>query len=254
MEEVLSPVEKNVKISQKIVEQIKEIIMSGKLQPGDRLPTEKELASRLKVSRPTLREALTVLEAIGLIEVRPREGSIIKSIVPQSIQEPIQGMIEVDPSKVLELFEVRKKIDSEGAAMAAERATGQELEKIKSCAEELERKVKEEGSILELGPSKLYQKTFFTIADATHNSIYAHFMKSIWTMLDGAIPYSRQKLLTVPKVSSRLIKQYRAIVEAVTSRHPAKARRAVIKHLDYVGEQLKKVFMSPSGDEDHQKE
>jgi len=96
--EILEPIQKNVKISQKIVEQIKDIIFSGKLQPGDRLPTEKELAERLNVSRPTLREALTVLEAIGLIEVRPREGSIIKSVVPQSIQEPIHDMLGVDPS------------------------------------------------------------------------------------------------------------------------------------------------------------
>ena len=238
--DVLGPIEKNVKISQKIVEQIKEIILSGKLQPGDRLPTEKELAGQLKVSRPTLREALTVLEAIGLIEVRPREGSIIKSVLPQSIQEPIQDMIEVDPFKVLELFEVRKKVDSEGAAMAAERATEQELGKLRGYADELERQIiVEKRSILELGPSRLYQRTFFAIADATHNSIYAHFMKSIWTMLEGAMPYSRQKLLMVPNISDRLLRQYRQIVDSVTARRPTQARRAVIRHLDFVGEQLR---------------
>ena len=90
----LVPIEKNVKISQKIVEQIKGIILSGGLQPGDRLPKEQDLSEMLGVSRPTLREALTVLEAIGLIEVRPREGSIVRSVVPQSIQEPIQAIVD----------------------------------------------------------------------------------------------------------------------------------------------------------------
>ena len=240
----LIPIEKNVKISQKIVEQVKRIIFEGGLQPGDRLPTEKELAEQLQVSRPTLREALTVLEAIGLIEVRPREGSIVKSLVPQSIQDPIQDMIDVDPMKVLDLFEVRKKIDSEGAAMAAQRATEAELKRIQGYALTLEDRVEEMKSILELEPGKLYQKTFFAIADATHNSVYAHFMKSIWTLLEGAIPYSRRKLHDVPNISERLLKQYREIVDAVIQRKPAQARKAVIRHVDFVGEQLRKTIES----------
>jgi len=242
--DALGPIEKNVKISQKIVEQIKGIIFAGGLHPGDRLPTEKELAEQLKVSRPTLREALTVLEAIGLIEVRPREGSIIRSVVSQSIQEPIQDMMDVDSSKVLELFEVRKRIDSEGVYMAAERATKEELEKIRKIADDLEKQIGDKKSILDVGPAKLYQRTFFVIADATHNSVYAHFMKSIWTLLEGAIPYSRQKLVAVPNISNKLIRQYRQIVAALMEKKPGQARRAVIAHLDFVGEQLGKAIQS----------
>ncbi len=244
--EILEPIQKNVKISHKIVEQIKEIIFSGKLQPGDRLPTEKELAERLNVSRPTLREALTVLEALGLIEVRPREGSIIKSVMPQSMQEPIHDMLGVDPSKVLELFEVRKIIDAEGAAMAAERATEVDIDKLKTCMQKLDQSLKMHASLLDVQPARLYQRTFFIIADATHNSIYAHFMKSIWTLLEGAIPYSRQKLLTVPNISAKLLDQYRTIVQAVIDRNPKRARKAVTSHLDYVGRQLAKAIGSSS--------
>jgi GntR family transcriptional repressor for pyruvate dehydrogenase complex len=243
----LIPIEKNVKISQKIVEQIKGIILSGGLQPGDRLPKEQDLSEMLGVSRPTLREALTVLEAIGLIEVRPREGSIVKSVMPQTIQEPIQDMIDVDPWKVLELFEVRKKIDSEGAGMAAERATDDDLKTIRNYADQLEQHLKAKESILELEPSRLYQKTFFAIADATHNSIYAHFMKSVWTLLDGAIPYGRLKLQNVPNISKKLVQQYRQIVNLVAERKPTPARRAVIRHLDFVGEQLREVIEENEG-------
>lgn len=241
MKRLVVPIEKNVKISQKIVEQIKEIVFSGELQPGDRLPTEKEFAEQLKVSRPTLREALTVLEAIGLIEVRPREGSIVRSVVPQSIQEPIQDMIEVDPSKVLELYEVRKKIDAEGVAMAAERATDEELEKIGQFAAMVQELALDKKSILGLEASKIYQNTFFAIADATHNSIYAHFMKSIWTLLEGAIPFSRRKLLNIPNISNKLLRQYLQIVNLLLERKPTAARRAVIAHLDFIEEQLDEV-------------
>ena len=239
----LSPIKKNVKISQKIVEQIKEIIFSGGLQPGDRLPKEQDLSEQLKVSRPTLREALTVLEAIGLIEVRPREGSIVKSVVPQSIQEPIHDMIEIDPFKILELFEVRKKIDSEGAAMAAERATNEEIKAIQEYATNLENLMAEKKSILDVEPGNLYQKTFFNIADATHNSIYAHFMKSVWTLLEGgAFPYSRRKLFAVPNISNKLLRQYRQIIKAISERNPNQARKMVVKHLDFVEEKLREVI------------
>ena len=240
----LVPVVKNVKISQKIVEQIKNIIYQGGLQPGDRLPTEKVLAEQLNVSRPTLREALTVLEVIGLIEVRPREGSMVKSVVPQSIQDPIQDMIGVDSRKILELFEVRKKLDAQGVALAVERATNEELQEIRELAEELENRIEENKSILELEPSRLYQKTFFAIADATHNSIYAHFMKSIWTLLDGAIPYSRRKLLDVPNISDKLLRQYRQIVKALLERNVRLAAKAVAQHLDFVANQLEKAIDS----------
>ncbi len=69
-------------------------------------------------------------------------------------------------------------------------------------------------------------------------------MKSVWTLLDGAIPYSRQKLLNVPNISKKITQQYRQIVNLVVERKPNPARKAVIRHLDFVGEQLRKVIES----------
>ena len=242
--EGLGPIEQNVKISQKIVERIKEMILSGRLQPGEVLPKEHDLAKTMKVSRPTLREALTVLEAMGLIEVRRRTGSIVKSPVPQGFQEPIQDMILVDPLQVLNLFEVREKVESEGAAMAAERATDVELEKVKSCANELEKILEGKKSILEVEPARAYRKTVFAIADATGNPIWAHFTKSIWTLLQDAIPFSRQRLLEIPNASEALYQQYREIVRYVTERKAEEARTAVIRHISFQREQLRKMLES----------
>ena len=236
--EGLGPIEQNVKISQKIVERIKDMILSGRLQPGEVLPKEHDLAKTMKVSRPTLREALIVLEAMGLIEVRRRTGSVVKSPVPQSFQEPIQDMIQVDPLQVLNLFEVREKVESEGAALAAERATDSDLEAIKKYANELEKVLEGNRSILELEPARLYRRTFFAIADATDNPIWAHFTKSIWTLLEGAIPFSRLKMMEVPNVAEEFHQQYREIVRYVTERKPDEARSAVIRHMSFAKEQL----------------
>jgi DNA-binding FadR family transcriptional regulator len=238
----IAPIEKNVKISHKVVEQFKKLIAEGKLQPGQRLPTEKELADTLRVSRPTLREALTVLEAIGYIEIRPREGSFVHTMIPAPLQEPVLSMLERHPEKVFELFEVRRRIDPEGAALAAERATEREIAQLREGLDQAKALVATGHSILTPEVAEIYAKAFFRIAEATHNSIYAYLMRMLWTMVEGAFPYSREKLSFAPHIFRKLFKQYVAIVEAIAARDPAKARQAVARHLDFGEQELRRVL------------
>ena len=240
--EELAPIEKNVKISQKVVEQFKKLIADGKLQPGQRLPTEKELAETLRVSRPTLREALTVLEAIGYIEIRPREGSFVRAMIPAPLREPVVSILERHPEKIFELFEVRRRIDPDGAALAAERANERERAQLGQYLEQVQALVASGRSIFSPEVADLYAKTFFRIAEATHNSIYAYLMRMLWTMVEGAMPYSREKLALAPHLFSKLLKQYVAVVEAVIAGDPARARQAVARHLDFGEQELRRVL------------
>ena len=238
----LAPIEKNVKISHKVVEQFKKLIADGKLQPGQRLPTEKELAETLRVSRPTLREALTVLEAVGYIEIRPREGSFVRTMIPAPLREPVLAMLERHPDKIFELFEVRRRIDAEGAALAAERATDREIVLLREDLERAKTLVATGQSIFSPEVAEIYAKTFFRIAEATHNSIYAYLMRMLWTMVEGAIPYSREKLAFAPTIYGKLFKQFVAIVDAIVARDPVKARQAVARHLDFGEQHLRQVL------------
>ncbi len=238
----LAPIEKNVKISHKVVEQFKKLIAEGKLQPGQRLPTEKELAETLRVSRPTLREALTVLEAIGYIEIRPREGSFVRTMIPSPLREPVLNMLERHPEKIFELFEVRRRIDPDGAALAAERANDRELTQLREHLEEAKALVDNGRSIFSPEVADIYAKTFFRIAEATHNSIYAYLMRMLWTMVEGSFPYSREKLAFAPHIYGKLFKQYVTIVEAIVARDPVKARQAVARHLEFGEHELRQVL------------
>ncbi|MFI5394292.1 MAG: FadR/GntR family transcriptional regulator [Candidatus Binatia bacterium] len=229
----LGPIEKNVKISHKVVEQFKNLIVDGKLAPGQRLPTEKELAETLRVSRPTLREALTVLEAMGYIEIRPREGSFVHSMIPSPLGEPVLSMLERHPEKIFELFEVRRRVDPEGAALAAERASDRQIAQLREYLQQAHALAASGRSIFSPEGAELYAKTFFRIAEATQNSIYAYLMRMLWTIVEGAFPYSREKLSFAPRIFGKLFKQYVAIVEAIIARDPEKARRAVAQHLDF---------------------
>ncbi len=238
----LSPIEKNIKISHKVVEQFKKLIHEGKLQPGQRLPTEKELAKTLRVSRPTLREALTVLEAIGYVEIRPREGTFVRTMIPTPMREPLLSMLERNPEKIFELFEVRRHLDPEGAALAAQRATERERAQLRELLEQAKAMVSGGRSIFSPEVVDLYARTFFRIAEATHNSIYAYLMRMLWTMVEGAFSFSREKLAFAPRIFGKLFKQYVAIVEAVIAGDPARARRAVAQHLDFGVRELQRVL------------
>lgn len=242
MRDVVGPVEKNVKLSHKVVEQFKTLINERKLQPGQRLPTEKELAETLRISRPTLREALTVLEAMGYIEIRPREGSVVRTMLPASLGEPVAAMLERHPEKIFELFEVRRRIDPEGAALAAERASERDIAQLREYLEQVKVLVAGGRSIFSPEVADLYGKTFFRIAEATQNSAYAYVMRMLWTMVEGAFPYSRGKLSLAPSIFGKLFKQYVGIVEAVAARNPAKARQAVAQHLDFGERALRRVL------------
>ncbi|HEX2964233.1 MAG TPA: GntR family transcriptional regulator, partial [Syntrophorhabdaceae bacterium] len=110
-------------ISEEVFDQIKLAILEGKLKPGDKLPTEKELMNTLGVSRLPIREALKLLANIGLIETKQGGGSYVRSLLADRMKDPL-GLIMRDHSeKIYELLEVRKEIEAWSAYYAAQRAT-----------------------------------------------------------------------------------------------------------------------------------
>ena len=106
---------KTKKIYEEIVEQIKELFAQGDLKPGDKLLSEREFAERLQVSRASVREALSALEAMGLIEIKPGEGTFIRQMGVSSIIEPLALLLLMEKDQVFELFELRKILEVEAA-------------------------------------------------------------------------------------------------------------------------------------------
>ena len=88
-------------VSSQVADHLSRLIADGLLSPGDKLPGETVLSRRLGVSRPTLREALGVLSARGLVEVRPRSGTYVCSVIPNEVVKAIDDLLTVDPAKTL---------------------------------------------------------------------------------------------------------------------------------------------------------
>ena len=122
-ERLFSPI-KPSKLSDKVYKQIVSLISSGKLNPGDRIPSERELANELEISRQSIREALNRAEAMGLIEIRQGEGSFILSSINEALKTPLTLIIEEEAERVFDFLEMRKLIEGWCVEIAAKEATG----------------------------------------------------------------------------------------------------------------------------------
>ncbi len=124
------------RIYEEIVRQIRTLISEGKLKSGDRLPPERDLAERFRVSRASVREALRALGSMGLIEIRLGEGTFVREISVDSLIEPLALVILTQREAVGELFEARRLLEPPIAGLAARRSTKEEIQEMERILEE----------------------------------------------------------------------------------------------------------------------
>ncbi|MFZ5754542.1 MAG: FadR/GntR family transcriptional regulator [Bacillota bacterium] len=224
---------KTKKIYEEIVEQIRHLINSGNLAPGDKLLSERELSEQLKVSRASVREALSALEIMGLIEVRPGEGTFIRQTTVDSIIGPLALILSIEKDTVMELLEVRKILEVETAGLAAERGTPEEIEIMGESLKQMK---------LDLEQNKLGEeadhKFHFAIAVAAHNSILLRLMNTISDTMKQSLRTSRQRLYLTPGTPERLYKEHKGIYDAIAASNPRLARERMYDHLLGVEKQM----------------
>jgi len=217
---------KTKKIYEEIVEQIRQLIKDGELNPGDRLLSERELCERLRVSRASVREALSALEIMGLIEVRPGEGTFIRQTSVDSIIGPMALILSMEKDSIMELLEVRKVLEVEAAGLAAERASQEELDEMGETIEEMIKDLAE-GHLGEVADQRLH----YAIYKATHNSVLLRLMNTISDSMEQNIRTNRQKLYAIPGNPERLLKEHTGIYQAIAARDGQRARECMYDHL-----------------------
>src|SRR4030042_3375523 len=226
---ILNRIEKPPDLPSLVAKQIIEHIESGALKPGDKLPSEHEMTKKFGISRISLREAMKLREAKGYIESHGRRGKFVKTVGGPPLESTIEGIISVDHEKIWELLAVRRIIDSEAAGMAAQHATRSQLANLKKFKTDAE-KIGIQNLINTREGGKLYARFYHDLADSTNNSIYAHLMKSISSLLRGALPYSRQKLTGVSGVSDTIYSHHVTILNAIEKGDAASAKISVVRH------------------------
>jgi GntR family transcriptional repressor for pyruvate dehydrogenase complex len=222
---------KTKKIHEEIIEQIQEMISDGTLKAGDKLLPERDLAEMLGVSRASIREAISALAVLGVLEVRRGEGTFINGKFTRDSFNPLSILMLLD--KTLEVLEIRKILESEGAALAAERASEDDIQKIGKAVDDMEEDVKKGG----LGDEGDYV-FHYNINQAAHNCILLQMIDAIMETVKMSLKVSRQSLYKLPKAPEILLEQHRAIFDSIAKRDAQKAKEEMKKHLEYVEEKI----------------
>lgn len=238
---ILNRIEKSPDLPSLVAKQIIEHIESGALKPGDKLPSEHDMTKKFGISRISLREAMKLLQAKGYIESHGRRGKFVKIAAGPALESTIEDLISVDHEKIWELLAVRRIIDSEAAGMAAQHAARSQIANLKKFKTDAE-KIGIQNLISTREGGKLYARFYHDIADSTNNTIYSHLMKSISSLLRGALPYSRQKLMNVSGVSDTIYNHHIIILNAIEKGEVEAAKISVIEHIDWLEKTLKKVL------------
>lgn len=218
------------KIYEEIASQIKEQIVSGKLIPGQKLPSTRELSERYEVGRSTVREALSALKAIGLLEIHQGEGSYVRAIGSEEMNMPSLESLLLNRETILELLEARKSLEVSNAAIAAEKRTEEDLLLFQQILREME-----QGHGDEAKGEKADILFHLTLAKATHNSIMFRLLETISSQMELAIRETRRLQMYANKsVSEQLWREHVDIYEAIRQRNSSLAQDKMRHHLLHV--------------------
>lgn len=234
------PIKKGPTTPDKIAQQIITLIANNKLKPGDELPTQGELASGMRVSRASVREALIALEAKGFVKKKPNGAYIITGITSPKLIDPLEKIIKEEPKLVWEVLEMAKVLIVEAARLAAERATDEEISQIGKAVAKLE-KAKGDKAYFRKEFSRAYIEFYRTLGTATKNTVYLHLIYSFNEMLKEAMPYPLVMLARVPNIASVIYEQHKKIWKSLEERKPSAAAKSAKQHFDYIEERLREV-------------
>ncbi len=219
---MLEPI-RHTTLREEAAEQIRALIFDGQLQPGDRLPSERDLVVKLAVSRTSIREALRSLENRGLLEVKPGEGAFVRELPLETVIDPLAGTL-LNRRSLLELLEVRRILEPGIAALAAQRVQAGDIDEMKRILAEIEQRL---GNRRYDDAAKSIISFHKVITRATGNSLVQRLMDTISGLLSASI----RETLRIRGRPGRSLKSHRLILAAIESKDPVAAREIMLTHL-----------------------
>ena len=216
---------RKTKVYEKIAEQIQRLICDGFLKPGDKLPSERELAEIFQVSRGSLRDAVRALEVTGLVEPRQGEGTVVRAPSAESLINPLTTVLLRQKVFVSELLEFRAMIEPVLARRAAKHASPEDVAHL----EEILRRQQEKADRGELA---IEEDTEFhnAIAQAAKNSVVLKVLDVFMELLRE----SREKSLQVEGRLQKSLEGHRQIFQAIQCQDPIGAENAMRQHIERI--------------------
>jgi GntR family transcriptional repressor for pyruvate dehydrogenase complex len=217
----LQPIEKQT-LAQTVVDRLLAYIRSGELRPGQPLPSQHHLAHTLAVSRPVLREAMQALAALGVVDIRPGSGCYVRDPHGSGDGDPWSEIYSHEGA--IEVLEARMVVEVELAALAAIRATPDDLAEMDAILQRLQRAVAR-GRVTSHITSDFHQ----ALARAGHNR---PLYRMAQMLSQARLVQGMRVEHTLPDVAAFEEESHRALLDAVASRDPDRARAAMREHLE----------------------
>lgn len=217
---------KTKKVYMKIVEQIRDLIKEGRLKPGDKLPPEQILAEKFGTSRPSVREALSALEILGITESRGGKGNFIKDNLDTPLYEQKYRELEEEESP-FEILEARKAVETEIVGLAAKKATKEDIVSIRESLGKMKSAMTNIPRIMEFD-----REFHINIAKAAHNSL-------LFSMITYLANLQREKLWinlkekswSIPGRPQKYFEEHTEIFNAIKNKDSKGARKRMYDHL-----------------------
>ena len=223
------------KLSQAVIRQIEKLILRGILRPGERLPPERELAERLNVSRPSLRDAIGALQAAGLLSAKAGAGVYVADVLGSAFAPALVELFARHDEAVFDYLSFRRDMEGLAAERAATHGSDTDLAVVQAVYDKMEAAHGKRNGDEE---AQLDAQFHMAIIEASHNVVMLHMMHSMYELLRGGVFYNRQVMFKQRTTRAALLDQHRAINDALQGRDATQARAAVEAHLDYVEDAL----------------
>lgn len=220
----------------KIISQIRSLITSGDLEPGQRLPPERKLAEHFGVSRGNVREALSKLEFYGILKTLPQSGTIVQGLGIVALEGLITDVLQIEESDFASLVETRILLEKQAAYLAAKRRTEHDIEVMSKALNAYEKKLSEGSTAVE--EDLLFH---IKIAEVGKNNV----LKSLMLIIAPDIVKSFIQLKVCDEAkNNKTMEEHRLILQHIIDQKPEEASLAMQNHLNEVLE-----FSSKNGTE-----
>lgn len=221
-------------VTDEAITKIKDMILSGELSAGDRLPPEKELSEKLGLSRSSLREAVKALEIIRVLDVRRGDGTYVTSLEPKLLTEAMTFIVDLHKDEtILDIFEVRRILEPAAAAIAASRITPEQLAALRATLDSVDM----ETSVEDLVEHDLI---FHSLITAAADNAY---LASVLDALSSSTVRARiWRGLTQEKAVDRTLSEHTAIIEALERGDAELARALLTVHISGVEHWLRQAL------------
>ena len=223
------------KLAEAVVHQIELLILRGILRPGERLPSERELSERMGVSRPSLREAVSLLHDRGLLTSKPGSGIYVSQEIGAHYPKALTRLFSTHVDAVFDYIAFRRDIESLAAERAARHGSDTDLAVVDTIFRKMEAAHSKRNPSEE---AELDAEFHMAIIEASNNVVMLHMIRGMFDLLSEGVFFNRQVMFKQRTTRDMLLDQHRAINVAIQARDPAAARAAVEAHLTFVEEAM----------------